>query len=250
MEAVMMQSIGAAALYVAIGIVLAVLAMAVPFGVRPARAQQPAALEAGLVVTGDGSVSVPPDHARISSGVTTRAKTAREATDANTKQMTAIMAALRDAGIAANDIKTSRFSIQPVYPPPQPGVEQKVSGYSVSNQLDVTIRQIDKVGDVLDRLVSAGVTDVGNIAFLVGDTSKLLDQARTAAVADARRKADIYASAAGIKLGAVAFITEDSGFVPPIAGVAPRALAARAVPISTGEDTLRVSITVGFQIAR
>jgi len=248
----MVQGVWAAALYVAIGIVLAVLALAVPNWARPAWAQQPSttAAEAGLIVSGEGSVSVPPDHARVSSGVITRAKTAREATDANSKLMTAVMASLRDAGIADKDIKTSRFSIQPVYPPPQPGVDQKVSGYSVSNQLDVTIRQIAKVGDILDRLVSAGVSDVGNIAFLVDDQSKLLDQAREAAVADARRKADIYARAAGVKLGGVVWITEDTGVVPPFAAGAVRAMAAKAVPISTGEDTLKVSITVGFEIAR
>jgi len=116
----------------------------------------------------------------------------------------------------------------------------------------VTIRQIAKVGDILDRLVTAGATDAGSVEFLHSELSKALDGAREAAVADARRKAELYAQAAGIKLGGVAWITEDSGYAPPVRMMAARgpAAAGTAVPISSGEDTLRVQITVGFDIAR
>jgi len=201
------------------------------------------------VLIGDGSVSVPPDFAKISSGVTTRAKTAKEAIDANSKLMTAVTAALVDAGIAPKDIQTSHFAVQPTYPMPQPGVEQKISGYSVSNSVNVTIRQIPKLGDILDRLVAAGATDVGNISFLVTDPSKARDEARQAAMADARRKAELYAQSAGVKLGSVAFITEDSGYAPSVPMVSMRASTAQAVPISAGEDTLQMRITVGYDIA-
>lgn len=231
-------------LFAAPVVVIAVLASAVP-----ARAQQPAAPEAGIVVVGEGSISVTPDYARISGGVTTRAKTAKEATDANSKQMSAVIAALLDAGIAQKDIQTSRFSIQPVYAAPQPGVDQKITGYSVSNDVRVTVHDIAKVGDILDRLVAAGATEAGSISFLVSDTSKALDHAREDAVADARRKAEIYARSAGVKLGNVVWITEDSGAAPPMPMGMPRALAAKAVPIAVGEDTLRVEITAGFEIA-
>src|SRR5262249_35711090 len=134
---------------------------------------------------------------------------------------------------------------QPVYAQQEP---RSLTGYSVSNQVSVTIRQIDKVGDVLDRVVAAGATDAGNIAFLVSDPSKALDQAREAAIADARRKAEVFAKAGGVRLGAVQWITEDAGSGTPVPVMA-RAAAA-PVPISTGEDTLRVRITVGFDIAR
>ena len=126
-----------------------------------AHAQQPQhAPEARIVVTGEGNVSVTPNFAQIRSGVTTRAKTVKEA-EANSKLMVAIMAALKDAGIAEKDIQTSRFSIQPVYAPQEPRTEPKLLGYSVSNQVDVTIRVIGRVGDVLDKVVAAGATDVG-----------------------------------------------------------------------------------------
>ena len=212
-------------------------------------AQQPRQMpEARIVVTGEGSVSVRPNYAQIRSGVTTRAKTVKEGVDANSKLMVAIVGALKDAGVAEKDIQTSRFSIQPVYAPQEPRTEPKLLGYSVSNQVDVTIRAMDRVGDVLDKVVGAGATDVGNVSFLVSDASKSLDEAGDAAIADARRQAEVYAKAAGVQLGRVEWITEEAGGAPPVPMMA-RAQAA-SVPIATGEDTLRVHVTVGFDIAR
>ena len=229
----------------------AVVAAAVFVTNLPAQAQQsPLSPERGVVVIGEGSVSVAPDYARIGSGVTTRAKTAKEAADANSKAMAAIIAMLVSAGIEQKDIQTSRFSVQPIYESHPPNSEQKLTGFSVSNQINVTIRQIGKVGDILDRLVTTGATDVGSVEFLHSDVSKTLDTAREAAVADARRKAELYAHAAGLNLGSVTWITEDSGYAPPMP-MAMRTLAAPAasVPIAAGEDTLHVRITVSFDMA-
>jgi hypothetical protein len=216
------------------------------------QAQQPATQpEARVIVIGEGSVHVAPDYAQIRGGVITKGKTVKEATDANSRLMAAVTAALLNAGIAQADIQTAQFLIQPVYAPQQPLAEPKLVGYSVSNQVTVTVRALGKVSDSLDRMVDAGATDVGNVSFLHADPAKALDQAREAAVADARRKADLYAHAAGFTLGRVAWLTEDTGAMPP--GPMPmfRAQAAMAapVPIAPGEDTLRVRITVGFDIA-
>ncbi len=228
----------------------AIVAAAVFVVAIPARAQQSQLPpERGVIVIGEGSVSVPPDYARVRSGVTTRAKTAIEATEANTKAMAAITAMLSNAGIAQKDIQTARFSVQPIYESHQSNSEQKLSGFSVSNQINVTIRQIDKVGEILDRLVTTGATDVGNVEFLHSDSAKALDEAREAAVADARRKAELYAHASGLILGGVSWITEDSRYGAPMPMTALRASAAMAsVPIATGEDTLHVRITVGFDM--
>ena len=203
-----------------------------------------------VIVIGEGSVSVTPDYAQIESGVTSKARTVKEASDANSKLMAAMTSALLESGIDQKDVQTSRFSVQPVYAPQEPRTEQKLVGYSVSNHVRVKIRQIGKVGEILDRLITAGATDVGNISFLVSDPSKALDQAQ-AAITDARRKAEVYAEA-GLRLGRVIWITEDSGFAPPIPMQARGASAAMAapVPINPGEDTLRVRATVGFDIAR
>jgi len=239
---------------VATRLVLATLASAAAFAclVPSVEAQTPQAQPApfvGIVVVGEGRVTVTPDYAQIASGVSTRGKTVKEASDANSKTMAAIIKALLESGVTQNDVQTSRFSVQPVYVPPAPNTEPKLAGYSVSNQLRAKIRQIDKLGEILDRLIAAGATDVGNIAFLVSDPSKALDQAREAAIADARRKAEVYARAAGIRLGQVEWITEASGFGPvPLRGQGASAARA-AVPIATGDDTLEVTVTVGFTIA-
>ncbi len=217
-----------------------------------AQAQQPQLPSEGrITVTGTGVVRVPPDYAQIRSGVTTRANTVKEASDANSKLMGTITAALLASAIAQPDIQTSRFSIQPVYAPPKPGAEPKLTSYSVSNQVTVTVREISRLGDILDRLVGAGATDVGNIMFLVSDPSKALDQVREAAVADARHKAELYARASGAGLGRVLSIREDAGGPSPIP-LASRAFAPAAtpVPISTGEDTLQVRITIDYEIVR
>lgn len=212
--------------------------------------QAPSALDGRVVVIGEGSVSAAPDYAEVNGGVTTRGKSVKEATDANSKVMAGVTSALAESGVAQTDIQTSRFSIQPIYAPPDPHGDAKLSGYSVSNQVNVKIRDIGKVGDVLDRLVAAGVTNVGNIEFLHADPLKILDQAREAAIADAKRKAEIYAKASGLTLGRVLWITEDPGYAPPMPMMARMSGGVSApVPISAGEDLLRVRITVGFDTA-
>ena len=225
----------------------AILAAFVVAGAAQLHAQQ-SAPEARIIVVGEGSVTVAPDYAEVRSGVTTRAKTAKEAADANAKVMAAMIVALRELGVEQKDVQTSRFSVQPVYASPQPNTEPKLLGFSVSNQVSVTIRQIASLGAILDRLIASGATDVGSVEFLHADLSKALDQAREAAVADARRKAELYAHAAGLELGRVAWITEDPGYAPPMQAKTMRAVGApaAAVPIAAGEDTLRVHITVGF----
>lgn len=230
----------------------ALLATFVLAAAMPARAQQPLPPmpPARLIVGGEGSIAVAPDYAEITSGVATQAKTAKEATEANSKQMAALATALQQAGIAQNDMQTLRFSVAPVYGPPQSNSVPKLVGYSVSNQVRVKVRQIAKVGAILDSLIAAGATDAGSVQFLHSDASKALDQARQAAIADARRKAEVYARAAGLTLGGVAWITEEPAFAPPAPMAAPRMFStAAAVPIAAGEDTLRVQITVGFEVA-
>src|ERR1700683_5137888 len=139
-------------------IVLASILSAIIAGspLPPAAAQQSRPeRQARIIVVGEGSVSAVPDSAPITSGVTTRAKTVKEAVEANSKLMAAIMATLVDAGIAQQEIHTARFSVAPVYTTPAPNAEQKRPAFGVSNHVSVTIRQIEKAGDILDRVVAA-----------------------------------------------------------------------------------------------
>jgi uncharacterized protein len=233
-------------------VLLAILISAVA---APAVAQQPPAPPpplppARIIVTGEGSVTVPPDYAEIASGATNQAKTAKEASDANAKVIIALNAALKNDGIVANDVQTLRFSVSPVYGTPQQNSPPKLVGFSVSNELRIKVRQIGRVGEILDSLIQAGATDSGSVQFLHSNMSQVLDRARQAAMADARRKAELYAQSAGLKLGGVAWVTE----VPASAAPTPFPMraygAAAAVPISAGADTLNVQITVGFEAAR
>jgi len=229
------------------------LALAMIAAAAPTRAQQPSApadTDPRIIVTGEGSVSVAPDYAQVSGGVRTEAPTAKDATDANSKAMTAVIAALRDAGIAQKDIQTSQFAVRPVYVQ-QSNNQQKLSGFSVSNQVTVQVRQLGQLGDVLDRMVRAGATDIGNVALLHADLSKELDQARQGAIADARRKAELYAHASGVTLGPVVWITEETAYPPPVpfGARAAAAPAMSAVPVTVGEDKLQARVTVGFAVA-
>jgi uncharacterized protein YggE len=202
------------------------------------------AAEKLVTVTGEATVAVAPDTAMIRLGVSTQEKTAREASEANAKQMTAVLAAIKDTGVADRDIQTSRLSLQPQYDPNKSGTA-RLTGFQASNQVTVRIRDIDKLPTVLDRAITAGANEMSGIEFVVSEQSKLLDQARDDAIADARRKAELYAKAAGAKLGRVVSITEE-GSAPPPRPI--QAMRAGAVPIAPGEQTLKAIVTVSYEL--
>jgi uncharacterized protein YggE len=197
-----------------------------------------------VTVTGEATVAVAPDTAVIRVGVTSAAKTAREASDANGKQMTAVLAAIKDAGIAARDIQTSRLSLQPQYDPNRSGTA-RLLGFQATNQITVNIRDIDKLAGIIDQAIAAGANEMSGLEFVVSEQSKLLDQARDDAIADARRKAERYAKAAGVKLGAVTSISEEGSSPPPRLM---QAMRAGAAPVAPGEQTLRAVVSVSFDI--
>lgn len=202
-----------------------------------------------ITVTGEGQAGVAPDLAVVTAGVTTAAKTAREASEANAKAMTVVMAAVKEAGIAERDVQTSRLSLQPVRDQGrnEPG---RITGFQASNQVTIKIRELAKIADVIDRMVSAGANDISGIHFVVSSPSKLLDQAREAAISDARRKAEIYARAANVKLGSPINIREEGGAPPRPLQMRSMEAAAISTPISPGEELLRVTVTVSYELLR
>ena len=123
-----------------------------------------------------------------------------------------------------------------------------IVGYRASNRVTVRIRDVSKVAGVIDTLVGAGANDIGNISFEVSQASKLLDEAREKAVADARRKAEIYAKAAGMTLGAPLSISEDGAPQPVFRAKMAAPLAAAPTPIAQGEETLSISVSVTWAI--
>jgi uncharacterized protein len=199
-----------------------------------------------ISVLGEATISAAPDRAEIEAGTTTDAKTAREAADANNTAMAKVLAALKGSGINANDIQTSRLSLQPQYAPNHDPLT--VTGYRASNRVSVRLYDISKVGSTIDTLVSAGATDVGGINFTVSNASILLDDARTQAVADARRKAEIYAKAAGVALGGPISISEEGPAAVPMFRAKMAAAPMTATPVAPGQETLSVTVQVSWAI--
>jgi uncharacterized protein YggE len=212
----------------------------------PARAQTQADVPSAISVTGEATVSVPPDLAQVDAGVTSDAKTAREASDANSAAMGKVLLALKSAGIEQKDYQTSRLSLQPEYAPNRQG-PSPVVGYRASNRVTIRVRDVTKIANVIDTLVGAGANDIGGINFMVSQASKLLDDARTQAVADARRKAEIYAKAAGATLGAPLSISEEGAAARPVFR-AKIAAEMAAAPVAQGEETLSVTVNVSWAI--
>ncbi|HEV7602515.1 MAG TPA: SIMPL domain-containing protein [Bradyrhizobium sp.] len=210
----------------------------------PALAQVPPA--AAISVTGEATVSVPPDLAQIDGGVTTEAKTAREANDTNNAAMGKVLLALKGAGIEEKDFQTSRLSLQPQYAPNRGG-PNAVVGYRASNRVTIRLRDVTQVASVIDMLVAAGANELGGINFTVSAASKLLDDAREQAIADARRKAEIYARAAGVTLGSPISISEE-GLPGPMPYRRMSAGMAASTPVAQGEETLRVTVSVSWAI--
>ena len=199
-----------------------------------------------ISVTGQAQISVPPDLALVDGGVTSEAKTAREASDANNAAMGKVLLALKGAGIDEKDVQTSRLLLQPQNAPNRTG-PSAIASYRASNRVTIRVRDVTKVANVIDTLVGAGANEIGGINFMVSQASKLLDEAREKAVADARRKAEIYARAAGVTLGAPLTVSEE-GNAPPMPYRKMSAGMAAAPQVAQGEETLSVTVNVSWAI--
>ena len=201
---------------------------------------------AAISVTGEATVSVPPDQAQIDGGVASDAETAREASDLTNAAMGKVLLALTGAGIDAKDYQTSRLSLQPQYAPNRTG-PSAVLGYRATNRVTIRLRDVNRVANIIDVLVGAGANDIGDIQFMVSQASRLLDEAREQAIVDARRKAQIYAKAAGVTLGEPLGISENGSPSPVFRGKLASGMAASA-PVAQGEETLSVTVSVSWAI--
>ena len=210
-----------------------------------------------MTISGHGEVSASPDTAYVTSGVTTQGETAREALDANTAAMTQLIETLTAAGIERRDIQTSGFSVQPnyVYSDARDAngysLPPRISGYTVSNNVSIRVRALDKLGAILDQSVTVGANTIGGITFAVADPTHLYDEARRLAFADALRKARLYADAARVELESIRMISETPAYAPPQPYMMREAAMAAdaAVPVEAGELTFAIDVTVTWEIA-
>ncbi|MFK7943398.1 MAG: SIMPL domain-containing protein [Paracoccaceae bacterium] len=203
-----------------------------------------------LSLTGQGQVAVTPDIATISIGVESQQKTAGAALSENNAQAGAVITALKQAGVEPRDIQTSNFSVRPVYADRKTLSQgaPKVVGYRVFNQVLARIRVLDDLGGILDQVVSTGANRIGGISFGLAEDGDARDEARKRAVADARRKAELYAAAAGVTLGPVLSISE-AGHQGGPRPMMMEARSAAAVPIEAGTSTIAASVMISWQIS-
>jgi uncharacterized protein YggE len=195
--------------------------------------------------------------ATIQTGVVTQAVEASTALTANNAALENLMGVLKQFNIAAKDVQTSEFSIYPEYeqrPPrrsPQEPRAPRIVGYRVSNQVRVRVRSLPDLGKILDALVRAGSNQISGITFGIDQPTGVLNQARNRAMSDARSRADLYAQAAGVSVGRVLSISEQTAAIPrPQPTMARMAMAeASSVPVATGEQELRAVVHVVYEIA-
>ena len=207
-----------------------------------------------LSLSGEGEVRAAPDQATLTLGVVTQGATAADALAENTTRLTGVFAVLDAAGIDGTDRQTSGLSIQPFWDsprgsnPPPP----RIIGYTVSNTVTIRVRDLGRLGAVLDAVVRDGANSFQGLSFGLSDPGPMLDAARRAAVADARRKATLYAEALEVELGPVLSVTESGRMAPPMMMRAEAAIAmasdAMPVPISEGQVTVSAEVSITWAL--
>ncbi len=230
--------------------VLAIGAISAALLARPATAQSQAIGVPGMrqiTVVGTGEIKVAPDTANVQIGVETTAPTTQEALAQNTAQASAIIAQIKKLGVDEKDIQTSGFNISPTYS----NDGRQVTGYSVGNQVSVTIRNLAQAGTLLDQVVQAGANRIYGVGFTVADLDATLAQARDKAVANAKARADQLAQASGSTIGLALVITENVGSspVPPLAMMDRAVVTGGApVPVQAGTQSYSAQVQITYEL--
>ena len=209
---------------------------------------------ATVSVTGTGRITVEPDTATISLGVTVFEANLAEAQARATTEMTAIIDAVKAADVADEDIQTSNYSVNVRQDYDENGNPTKVIGYDIANTVNVTVRDLDALGAILDAVVEAGANTIYGISFFTWDMTEATAQARAAAVADARAHADQLADAAGVTVGRIVTITEGYSVAPPPvmydrAAESDMAMASsQPVPVQVGTQQIEVQVSIVYEL--
>lgn len=242
-----LRTLGAGAIGALIVAVAALSVRPGPVSGAPAAGTEPAPHT--ITVSASGKVTLVPDVARVNLGVTTSKSSVKAVREAGAKAMTDIIAALKALGIDEKDIQTTNLSLYPQY---SNGTPPKVVGYQISEQVQVTVRDLDKAGDVVDTATAKGATDVNGISFEIADPIKAQNDARAAAVAAARVSAEAMAKAGNVSLGTVLSITDATVYSPiyyGYNGTKAGAITDTATPVQPGTQDLSATVTVVFEIS-
>lgn len=227
----------------------AAMLAAAALGVTPAVADDHPPKLPTLSISAEGHASRAPDVADLSGGVVTTAATAAGAMAATATRMTAVVAAVRRAGIAERDIQTTGLSLQPQYKY-ENNQSPVLTGYQATNSVSLRVRKLPDAGRLLDALVAAGANQISGPNFRVDAADAALDEARTAAVGTARARAELYARATGLHVKRIVSISESGGEQPIIRPM----MMARAMkvedstPVVPGEVSLGITVTMVFEL--
>ena len=203
-----------------------------------------------ITVPGEGRVSIRPDLAELRVGISLTEETVQGARTAGAVALQGVLSRLRTLGVKSGDIQTSIISMTPAYVYSNNRNPSRLIGYALTNTVSVTIRDLERVGDVIDGALTSGATTLDNVAFRVANPVPAQRQARELAVADARARAETLAAAAGVQLGGVASISEGGAQTPFAPHLAMRTMAAadESTPVEAGMNEISVGVTVTFTI--
>jgi uncharacterized protein YggE len=205
-----------------------------------------------LSVSAQAETTRVPDIAHLSTGVVTQAADAKAAMRDNAEQMSRVVAAIRKAGIAERDIRTSGVNLNPQYRY-QENQPPTITGYEARNTVDITVRDIGELGGIMDALVAVGANQINGPSFEVDDKESAYDEARRAAIEKARARASMYAKTLDLRVRRIVSISEgNGGFSPPVPMMAMARMekASADTPIAPGESTLSVNLDVVFELGK
>jgi uncharacterized protein YggE len=221
------------------------LALGLAFAAAPALAA-----DRTITVSGQGEARGVPDQAELSAGVATLAPTADAALGQNARKMTAVFDALKRIGVPERSIQTANFTVEPQYAPNPGGNDPgRINGYRVSNEVDVTLDDTKALGPALDALVGAGANQINSVGYAIRNPDALSTEARKAAMADALSRAQTYATAGGMQVGAVVTIQENGGgSIMPMNSMAMTRKMPPSTPTAAGEMSVTANVTVVYEL--
>ncbi|SDJ54155.1 SIMPL domain-containing protein [Microbulbifer yueqingensis] len=202
-------------------------------------------------ISAQGEASKVPDVAEISAGVVTEATESNEAMKANAEQMEKLIDAIAKAGIDKKDVQTSGISLTPRYAarPDNQGPNRQITGYMARNTVRITVREVDELGEVLDKMAEAGANNIYGPSFSIGEPEPLRAEAREKALQQARERAEAYAGALDMKVARIVSISEGSqGGMPRPMMRAEMASADARTPVAPGETTVSVNLELVFEL--
>ncbi len=206
-----------------------------------------------LNVSANAEASRVPDVATLSAGVVTQAADGNAAMRQNAEQMSQVVQAIKAAGIPDKDVQTSGVNLNPQYRYAE-NEAPRITGYQANNTVSLKVRDITKLGKVLDALAAVGANQINGPMFEIDQPEPVYDEARVAALKKARARAETYADALGLRVRRIVSISEGGGGgfrpMPMMAAAAPRAKAEMDTPVSPGETTVSVNLDVVFELGK